>query len=76
LSPSTSTTRSELALDLVDEIHVEMQEPAQEIDHQQQVPLTMREPVSALFRGVEPPPNVGYVVVSSGRSSIASQPLT
>src|SRR5829696_7918218 len=57
-----SISRSELALDFVDEVEVELKEPAQEVGHHQQVLLAVRELVSALLRGVESPPHVGDVV--------------
>jgi hypothetical protein len=44
-----STSRSQLALDLVHEVQVELKEPSQEVDYQQEVRLSVRELVSALF---------------------------
>jgi hypothetical protein len=43
LPPPASIRRAQLALDLVDQVEVELKEPAQEADHDRQIGLAVRE---------------------------------
>src|SRR6185437_2008884 len=55
-------TRRKLALDLVDELQVELRQPADETGHEQEILLAVRELVGAALRVVEPLLDVGNVV--------------